>query len=451
MKNNKLNKKILFSTMGALAIAGSVIAIAASCNNSGSSAADVKGKFEAKNSGSYATQMSDLAGGTITLASAWGDAASIYAKDNRDDIIVVGATTAIANDGVQVRNTLKKGDIKALQILFTEAIKKAKENEKALKANPNAENKELTIDVGGKSKSVFSVYNHDGYAQLVDENAEITVNPQGDKRKLYSKSPEEGSEYFEISSDNKVTKKTGSKKLKVQFIPSGDPTNVQKAVSKISEYFNTMGLDNFEITVSTSYDQAANSLNNGLLDVAFLPVDTWATKAQNTNFILQAGRSVQIIDPYVSLDQTFTPAFTSEKLLVDAANGYRTFSKGANGKVQLYIQGTGNPTTVSEGYPEALKTVVDKLATAANGDTNNLKTVGFYRAYIYARKDSEIAKMIQEAMKKQGENWKLNWNDVKGLIKFGYTSKTSSASYTFPEEWFKKHFDGFTSFEREKN
>ncbi|MCV3753954.1 PhnD/SsuA/transferrin family substrate-binding protein [Ureaplasma zalophigenitalium] len=441
MKKIKLNKKLLFSSLGILGTITAVTAIATSCGNDKDE--EKVAIAQTVDSGSYATQMKALASGEISVAAGWGDAAAIYAKDFRDDIMVVGATTPISNDGIQVRGDLKKGDIKALQTLFINTIKTANENLKAKKD-------ELTMVIKGKKKTVFAVYNHDGYSAITDESAEIPINPNGQMKKLYSSTPAEGSDYLTVSENGTVTKVEGSKNLKIQFIPSGDATHVTEAVGKIGDYFkNVLHLDNIEISVATDYDTAASGLEQKILDVAFLPVDTWATKASSANFIVQAGRSVQIVDPYVSTKNVSTPAINDEKVLVDAMNNYRTFNKVDN-KPNLYVQGT-NPATTTEGYPKSLKDAVDKIATEVNNDKTKLPVVGFYRSYIYVKKDSAFAKKVLAAIKAQGTNWKLDWKDVAGDVIFGYTSKTSSASYTFAEKWFQTHFNGFTTFEEQKN
>ncbi|MCV3728336.1 PhnD/SsuA/transferrin family substrate-binding protein [Ureaplasma miroungigenitalium] len=442
MKKIKLNKKLLFSTLGVLGTITAVTAIATSCGGT-SDDKKVEAKAQTVNSGSYATQMKSLATGEITVAAGWGDAAAVYAKDYRDDIIIVGATTPISNDGIQVRGDLKKGDIQALQALFINTIKVANENLKAGK-------EELTMKIKDKNKTVFAVYNHDGYSAITDLSAEIPINPSGDMKKLYSSEPAEGSDYLTVSPEGVVSKVEGSKNLKIQFIPSGDPAHVTAAVGKISDYFkNTLKLDNIEITVGTDYNAAAIGIEEKSLDVAFLPVDTWATKSPSANFIVQAGREVQIVDPYVSVKNVSTPAIKDEKILIDAMNNYRTFNKVDN-KPNLYVQGN-NPTAETEGYPKALKDAVDKIATEAGNDKAKLPVVGFYRSYIYVKKDSVFAKKVLAAIKTQGTNWKLEWKDVAGDVIFGYTSKTSSASYTFAEKWFQTHFNGFTTFEEQKN
>ncbi|WP_272869775.1 hypothetical protein [Mycoplasma miroungirhinis] len=42
---------------------------------------------------------------------------------------------------------------------------------------------------------------------------------------------------------------------------------------------------------------------------------------------------------------------------------------------------------------------------------------------------------------------KIKLDEVRDLIKYAYTSTTSSASYIFHEAWFKKHFIGFNTFQ----
>ncbi|WP_277870954.1 hypothetical protein [Metamycoplasma phocicerebrale] len=180
-------------------------------------------------------------------------------------------------------------------------------------------------------------------------------------------------------------------------------------------------------------------MKSGSIDIAFLPIDTWATQSGDSSFILQAGRDVQIIDPYVSLDNTSQPKFSDEKMLVEAFNNYKTFNKDS-----LYINKdkTKNPDKTSEGYTQDLKNHIDELAKTGA----DLPKVGFYRAYIFVNKDSKIYEIVSKALKEQGSNWTLNWKDVKEEVIYGYTSTTSASSFTYPEQWFKKHFKGFTSF-----
>ncbi|MCV3733757.1 hypothetical protein OF363_01755 [Mycoplasma enhydrae] len=400
--------------------------------------------IETQKTAGYADQMLKLANKTITVAGAWSDA-RFYAKDKADNLVVIGATQYISNDGIQVRHDLKKGDISALQALFSETVAKAAKEAKDLTDAKATEPGELTYkDSKGKIQSIFKIYNHDAYS-VVDENAEIAFDINGNKKKAYKTKPTGASEYIQYDATTKThTQVKDSKTLKVLFIPSSDATLVQNATEKLSKYFkDTKKLSNIDISVSTSYNAAAAALKASSTDVAFLPVDTWARESGDSMFILQAGRDVQIIDPYSSIANPSSPKFTDEKLLVEAMNQYKIFN---NNSLYINKDGTKNPSKIAEGYPKELKDVIDAIAQEAKTKNVDLPKVGFYRSYIYARKDSEIYKIVTKALKEQGSDWKLEWNDVAKHIIYGYTSTTSAASFTYPEQWFKKHFKGFKSF-----
>ncbi|MGX9339847.1 hypothetical protein ACWXVM_00745 [Mycoplasma sp. 2261] len=384
----------------------------------------------------YADAMQKLANKSITVAGAWSDA-RFYAKDHANDLEVIGATSHISNDGVQARSDLKLGDIKALQQLLIAAIK---ESNKQVKDNKdsNKESNLTYLDKNNKIQSIFKIYNHDGYAP-VGFDANIVYNINGDSKKAYEVIPKGDSEY--ISFDEKTSKFTTvdeKKNLKIQFIPSSDAALVQKATEKLQLWIKEKGIKNIEISVSSDYNSAATALKAKSIDVAFLPVDTWAKLSGDSSFIIQAGRNVQIIDPYISKQNPSTPKFNDEKLLVEAFNNYKIFNKN-----NLYInkEPSKNPNSTANGYNDELKTHIDSLATG-----EELPTVGFYRSYIYVRKDSEIYKIVIKALKEQGSNWKLKWSEVRDYVIYGYTSTTSAASYIYPEQWFKKHFEGFKSF-----
>ncbi|MBN0970687.1 PhnD/SsuA/transferrin family substrate-binding protein [Mycoplasma phocoeninasale] len=425
-----IKKKKKFIAPGFLAI--SIIAattplLAISCtNNSESSVIGTSG---------YSDSMSKLANGSITLAGAWADA-RFYAGEFENKIVAIGATDYISNDGIQARDGLKKGDIEAIQTLFIKTVHEAEKQ-----AKEGKESSLTYLDKKGKINSIFKIYNHDGYSKVALDS-EISYNSVGDKKKAYPKTLENGNEYFEMNGD-KITAKN-KKAFKVAFIPSSDATLVSSATAKLQKYLNETLKLNFDISVATDYNAAAQSLASGSYDLAFLPVDTWAQHSGDSSFILQAGRDVQIIDPYASAANPSAPKFTSndEKLLVDAINNYKNFN-ATNKDKELYINvdGSKNPKAIVEGYPKELKDVVDSLAKG-----ENLPKVGYYRSYIFANVDSEIYKIVQKALKEQGSNWKLKWDDVKSEIIYGYTSTTSSASFIYPEQWFKKHFDGFESF-----
>ncbi|QKT05708.1 PhnD/SsuA/transferrin family substrate-binding protein [Mycoplasma sp. OR1901] len=435
MKKTK-NLFLSISKLGSLMTIATLPVIAASCSNSNSGTSKADANFKLVKANGYSDEMTKLDLGTATLAAGWGDTRALIKNSN--NLVVVGATETIANDGVQARSTLKRGDVEAIKSILQHAIKD--------KQNPKLQISD--IQNPGKTKFVFKTYSHNDYSS-VDENGQIIIDTKGTKVNTYGTPLVDGSDYFVKNQDGTFARKQGSNnKFKIQFIPSSDPAEVRKASQALETYLNEKGY-NIEISTATEYNAAANALKEGSIDVAFLPAGSWAEQAQGTNFILVAGRGVQIIDPYESVTNTTTPAFKDEKILVDAINGYNTFN-AKNGKSKLYIPNTleNAPQTVDEqnGYSQVLKNKVESIINAANG---NVPVVGFYRSYVMAKKDSEIAVKIQNALKTQGSNWTLPWDEVKGLIKFAYTSTTSSGSYIFPEAWFKKHFTGFTSFKGE--
>ncbi|MDP4042700.1 PhnD/SsuA/transferrin family substrate-binding protein [Mycoplasmopsis arginini] len=380
----------------------------------------------------YADSFIKLANKSITVAGAWSDA-RFYAGEHANEIEVIGATKFISNDGVQARVGLKDGDIKAIQQLLINAV-----NEAQVEASSGTEGNLTYLDKNNKLQSIFKIYNHDGYTPVGYES-QITYDAAGNTKKAYVETPTGASEYITYNSETKAfATVAGAKEFKIQFIPSSDATLVQKATEKLQAYIASKGITNVKISVSSDYNAAAAALKAGSVDVAFLPIDTWAKLSGNSSFILQAGRNVQIIDPYASITDTSAPKFDDEKLLVEAFNHYKTFN---NNNLYINKESASNPQAPTEGYTAELKTHVDSLATGAE-----LPKVGFYRSYIYARKDSELYKIVMKALKEQGSDWKLNWEDVSQHVVYGYTSTTSAASYVYPEIWFKKHFIGFKSF-----
>ncbi|QJR43937.1 PhnD/SsuA/transferrin family substrate-binding protein [Mycoplasma miroungirhinis] len=448
----KKNKKFIFS-IATVSLVASLVAmpiVAASCSTNAktSNQANVA-NFLIKANG-YTDAMVKLDVETATLAGGWGDTRSLLkGKDGRETLVVVGATQIVANDGIQAKGSLKRTDVEAVKKMFQDAVL-------------DKENKNLYINVKDKKgvekeKFVFSVYDHGNYSSIA-EDAKISVDTKGTEVNAYQTALVDGGDYFEKTESGEFKRKSNTPKLKIRFIPSNDPAGVGQASKKLETYLNKKGF-NVNITVATDYNAAALSLKNGSIDIAFLPAGSWAKEATGTNFILSAGRDVQVVDPYVSVNNTTTPAFENEKLLVNALNGYKTFNeknkikqikdgKETTESRDLYVPKTSDLAATAadpeHGYTEELKSKVDALITEGKG---NLPVVGYYRSYIMAKKDSPIAKKIEQALNEQGSNWKLNWDEVKDLIKYAYTSTTSSASYIFPEAWFKKHFIGFKTFQ----
>ncbi|PZV99252.1 PhnD/SsuA/transferrin family substrate-binding protein [Metamycoplasma auris] len=422
--------KVLFSLVAASIVPFAFGAISAKCQ---------KESIAIGTSG-YADQMQKLASKSITVGGAWADA-RFYAGKYQDNLVAVGVTDPISNDGVQARPGLKKGDIEAIQELLIDAITKSYEEVASKNKEKKTDEGDLTYydQKDKKIKSIFQIYNHDGYTK-VGYNASIPYNIKGEQKKAYKETPTGESEYLKYDSSKKQFTTIGNKDLKIQFIPSSDASLVTKATEKLQKYLATKGATKVKISVSNEYNSAASALKSQSVDIAFLPIDTWAKLAGDSSFILQAGRNVQIIDPYESISNPSKPKFTDEKLLVEAHNNYKTFNKDST-IGSLYIDKNKLPSAATTGYSEELKKHIESLK---NG--NDLPKVGYYRAYIYVNKDTEIYKLISKALEEQGSNWKLNWDDVKKHVKYGYTSTTSAASFIYPEQWFKKHFDGFKSF-----
>lgn len=57
------------------------------------------------------------------------------------------------------------------------------------------------------------------------------------------------------------------------FIPSNDVSKVTEATQKLQKFLDSKGIK-ANITVATNYDFAATQLEQGSIDVAFLPVET---------------------------------------------------------------------------------------------------------------------------------------------------------------------------------
>ncbi|QSF13867.1 PhnD/SsuA/transferrin family substrate-binding protein [Mycoplasma sp. Mirounga ES2805-ORL] len=423
-----------FSKLGFIAISASTV-IAAPALSAGCSK-KINMNVTVKTAG-YSDSVAKLIQKDITVTGAWSDAVTVYGAkkfpDEYKKVKAIGVTDFIQNDGIQARGTLKADDVKGVQQMFINVINEAA---KQAKGKPESATS-LTWDFGKKKdgktvcESIFKIYNHDGYS-AVALDAELKINANGDMKKAYQTPLEQGGDYF----NNDGTWKTNAKALEIQFIPSGDATIVKEATAKLEKYINETLKFKVKITVSSNYNAAAQALSKDSIDIAFLPVDTWAKLSGKSNFIVQAGRDVQIIDPYLEGNPA-APALNNEIELINAFNHYKEFNNN-----NLYVSGNKSerPTAVVEGYSANLKNAVDNLKEGT------LPPVGYYRSYIFARTDSEIYRLVTNAIKEQGANWKLKWDNVKQYVKFGYTSTTSSSSYTYPEHWFAKHFDGFESF-----
>ncbi|WP_277870953.1 hypothetical protein [Metamycoplasma phocicerebrale] len=209
MKLSNKKRLLIPSILSAIVAPVSIGLVAAKCQSN----------FDVVKTTGYADSMQKLANKSITVAGAWSDA-RFYAGEKAKDLIAVGATEFISNDGVQARQDLKKGDIEAMQQLLIKAV-----NEAAAQKKSNKEGNLTYIDSQGKIQSIFKIYNHDGYTP-VGYDSEITYNIKGDKKKAYKNTPTGESEYIKYDSATKTFTKVGTKKIKIQFIPSSDASLV---------------------------------------------------------------------------------------------------------------------------------------------------------------------------------------------------------------------------------
>ena len=452
-----MNKKIFktglaISSLGALVAPLATVIACGTKKDQGVNFFDV----ETLNTGGYSGSMTKLASGDISIAGSWGDS-RFYAKENASSLHVVGVEKKrISNDGIQVKPQMKVSDQVALQNLFQDLIKYAN----------NEDNKELRMQLGNKEKSIFNVYSHDDYKPLFQDDQIAIIdpeNPNGDLKNVnagkgnfkfekFSTFDSNNADFFSDSGTATQTAKTKTdlkneyntkKQLRIVFIPSSDPAKVRAATKKLSDFLNDeIGLD-VQIDVSTDYETAATQLESGQFEVAFLPVETWIKNAPNTNFILQAARPTQVSTMDITEESPSLPGtkFVNEKDHVELFNKYgqlylKDITTEALGKAKLET----NQKTFKKAIATGSEAEV-KIQTFANDAIDNNPQdllIGSYEAWLYTKKDSELDQILKEKYKTP--NWTMPYADVKDKVIYGYTSKTSGASYLFPELWFNEHF-----------
>ncbi len=468
-------KKLLLSLGTAITVVAPIATIVA-C---GSGAVTEKLGISVKTAG-YEDSMNQLGTDKISVAGAWGDA-RFYAKENASKLKAVGVNVhKISNDGGQVRSNLKAQDIKGLQEIFIATITEANKQAAAYKAWATADPAPATLSIAEfkktgapadliilmdkKVKSLFQIYSHTSYSPTNDTNAKASVvdgvNTDGTTKyiekqmtKIAPAATAIGGDFFEANADAGAIagiKTKANKTLKITFIPSKGLAAVTAAANLLNEHFKAHKITAV-INVTANYNVAGTALKEKNIDMAFLPVDTWHKEADGSNFILQAGRSTQVAaltltGSVVSFDNAL---ITDEKLAVKAMNELG----------QLYYKdlpatgGEVNATWAGEdknrkAFVTAYTTDTDPIHALAVGiyPGGNAKIVlaqiaGSYESWIYTNENSDFYKAIHGH---EGE--KQKWDDVKTIVKYGYTSTTSASSYLYPEEWFYTHFDGFTSF-----
>ena len=445
----KLFKKWLaISSLGVLVVPlATVIACGSVDKNQGIDFSDV----ETLNTGGYSGSINKLVSDDISIVGAWGDA-RFYAGNNASKIHVVGVEKKrISNDGIQVKPQMKVSDQVALQNLFQDLIKYAN----------NEDNKDLRMQFDDKEKSIFSVYSHDNYKPLFKDDQIAIINSENPKGDLKNVNAGKGNFKVEKSStfdsnnadffsssgtatleaktkDTLKNEYTTKKQLRIVFIPSNDAAKVRAATTKLNDFLNSIGVS-VTVDVSTDYETAATQLEKGQWEVAFLPVETWIKNAPHTNFILQAARPTQVSTMDITGAIASLPEikFSNEKDHVELFNKYG----------QLYLK---DITTESlnqdelepsqQTFKEAIKkgSAEEKIQNFANSASQNDLLIGSYESWLYTKKDSELDQILKDQYK--NPNWTIPYADVQDKVIYGYTSKTSGASYLFPELWFNEHF-----------
>lgn len=391
------------------------------------------------NAGGYDGMMTKLASGDIDFGGAWADS-RFYAGSNASEIVTVGVEkNRIANDGIQARGNMNPYDMHVVQELFIKMIK-------------DQANTDLQITADGKEKNLFSVYSHSAYSKQTSNDEEVVYLKDGvpTKVKKLATAPTStgtGEIFNTIGSAGDYTDystKSG-KTLKIQFIPSNDATLVSAASNKLKTFLGANGVT-ADITVSSNYDTAAAALKNGTIDLAFLPVNTWAQSAEGTNFILQAGRPTQVAT--LDWDGTNVKAagaeITNQKHTVNVMNELS----------QLYLQDTtaaaitanASATTVNANITK-FKSILDDANNPLNkwamkvqalAETGEHTIAGSYEAFIWTKKDSALHKLIKPVY--EADTYNADWTvKATDTTKYGYTSTTSGASYIFPELWIHNH------------
>ncbi|CAM9151384.1 hypothetical protein MYMA111404_04200 [Mycoplasma marinum] len=452
------NKKVMFS-VGVLAIIATPVATVISCGESSSGFAKLG--INAISVGGTPSAMNKLVSEDITAAGSWGDS-RFFAKENKDKLHVVGIEKKrISNDGIQARGNMKASDQKAIQMLFTDLVSKAvaqKKNLKKLqKSNPNAKGPDSLLIKDGKDwKTVFDVYSHIAYKSLKKGDKIGVLNGTdlveqdaiGGSIAPADTFDAKDSEYFtkaienkNISFDTDLSKYYATKKqINITFIPSNDPTLIVSATKKLQKYLENIGVKAI-INLSNDYDSAAVALEKQQVDLAFLPAGTWSADSPSTNFILQAARPSQVSTMSIMGDKATMPKnkISSEFNAVYLFNKYGqlylrdvTTKKLSDAKISDK-QKEFKKEAAKKGSPES------KILSFANKAKESDFLSGEYESWIFTKKGNSFDKIIYPLAQKDKE-WKLPYNKVSKILKYGYNSTTSSASYEFPELWFAEHF-----------
>ncbi|WKX02462.1 hypothetical protein [Candidatus Mycoplasma mahonii] len=456
------------STVGTIGVIVSPVAMVLSCGSSnlGVTMKDIEGTLTT----GYADSIGKVALGTLSLAGGYSDLRANIRDGGDEKVSVLGVVhKRIANDGLQARSDMKPADQKAFQIIFKQLVRLS------------ADESSLQVLLDGEVKSLFKVYSHNDYTSL-DKNTKITYLEDGvakEANALKGEAPEisaspadDDSDYFSVTnlnalrlltststiSDVKNALSTTKARFSVQMIPSKNPTDVQSVAVALKSFFdNATGKDN-PIAASANYSVAARQLESRQIDLAFLPVDTWATIAPSTNFLLQASRStivgtmiqegntlkkptstigdssiaVQALDKFGSLYlsdlKDIDPnTLSGESDFVDRAPKFPSWEANFNAAV----------TNTNDPLHDFVLAALFARHTYTDR-TNDIYKAGSYESVIYGKTDSEITRKISEAVKAKS-NFSMPLSDL-GTVTYGYTSITSSSSYLFPELWFNSHF-----------
>lgn len=400
----------------------------------------VKGVY----AGGYDGLMNKIASDEIHFGGAWADT-RFYAEEKADDIVAVGVErTRIANDGIQARRTMNPYDMHVIQKLFVQMVKD--------KTNPN-----LQIDKWGKLENLFSAYSTSEYSTIRSTSDKVSYLDDGTPKEtaMLQTEPNAGAGTGELFDTIGQTgtysdfKLKAGKELKITFIPSNDADLMNDAANKLETFLDANNMPS-TINVASDYETAADALANGSTDLAFLSVTSWANKAPNTNFILQAGRPTQIATlewdgTNVSVNtskitnqkhtvrimnefsQTYLQHVTSANLAANAAAAAHNKNKNLT-KFQEFIDDTSHE----------LHTWAIKVRALADSGTDTI--AGSYESFIYAKKDGVLHNVIKPFY--EAATYDHNWvASLPSIKKYGYTSRKSGASFIYPELWINKHFN----------
>lgn len=422
--------------LGLAAVAGAAALTLTACGGTTSNATVAGVKVT-----DYADGINKMIAGDVDFAGAWADVRTTV-DGSSNSIEAVGVEkNRIANDGIQARENISSHDIAVIQSLFIKMIN-------------DTNNANLKLASG---KSLFSVYSHSAYVPTTSTTKKVTYLNAGvpTQKTMSSTAPADSID----SVDGALFKRVANKNdyasyetadgvtLKIEFIPSNDPTLVTEASTKLKTFLNSIDVK-AEVTTATDYNTAARKLNEKTIDLAFLPVNTWATEAAQSKFILQAGRPTQVA----------TLGWDGTKVeLTETMTNQRHATKVMNELSQLFLQDvtTSKLATAAAGSnAEKFKTIKDSAShdlkdwatkvTAfadANEGKNEVMIAGSYESFIYAKKGSEFSKLINAAY--ANTNYNEDWTAELGAneFKYAYTSTTSGASYVFPELWINRHLN----------